>query len=110
MKELDFKKVLHGEFPPPPRENFGKGEAGQRAYNWIVVYGVTCEGIIDKDIKCGDPAYSTVDFDIPRINALEQIPVCPKHLSYVKQKIRSDCKADGSLTDPSFGINGRGRS
>ncbi|GEM_PF-4150205 len=110
MKELDFKKVLHGEFPSPSREDFGEGEAGQRAYNWIVVYGVTCEGIIEGDIKCGDPAYLTLDFDIPRINALEQIPVCHKHLSVVKQKIRSDFKAEDSLTDPSFGINGRGRS
>lgn len=95
------------DFVMPSREEFGKGQAGQTAYR-LILAGDICGAKTDNG-QCKKRATGTVDFDIPRINCLEQIPVCLEHSQLVQKQIIDDLRKNG-YPPPSLGINGRGRS
>lgn len=93
------------------RRQFGPGEAGKSAFR-IVAKGAQCEGSkVNKDgaiEKCIEPAELTVDFDVPRVNVLEQLPSCSECTGKIQLKILEDVKEQGGFC--SFSTNGRGRA
>lgn len=93
------------------RKQFGPGKAGRSAFR-IVDEGVQCEGLKvnegGKIEKCIKRAELTVDFDVPGVNVLEQLPSCSDCTDKIQLKVREDCEKQGGFV--SFSINGRGRA
>ncbi|MEK7517108.1 MAG: hypothetical protein AAB583_01030 [Patescibacteria group bacterium] len=92
------------------RRKFGPGNAGRSAFR-IIAKGAMCEGIIRNENgesdKCRDRAQFTLDFDAPRVNALEQIAACRGCIDTIKSSVQQDFERQGSFY--SFSINGKGR-
>jgi len=93
------------------RRQFGSGNAGRSAFR-IIAKGAKCEGFIDsqngKSDRCNKPAQFTLDFDVPRVNCLEQIPTCIGCKDGIESSIKRDYGRERSFF--SFSVNGRGRS
>jgi len=90
------------------RDNFGPGNAGDRAFN-IMLYGDGCERIIDFETKemCGKPPASVLDYDVA--GDLEQRLICGEGCALsAMEAIQNDLSSIGRNTI--FGINGFGRA
>lgn len=101
MREL-VSKSLAVTNSPFDRAEFGPGFAGQSAFN-LIKNRVKCEAVGG----CDRLARNTLDFDVR--GDLVQIPVCSaEHYTQVLAEVAKDL-AKG-LNDPTFGMNGFGRS
>lgn len=93
------------------RREFGPGYAGRSAFR-IIAKGAQCEGLIDspngENDRCNKLAQFTLDFDVPRVNSLEQIPTCISCKDGIELSVKRDYERERSFY--SFSINGRGRS
>lgn len=100
-RRIPFKelKALRGQF--------GFGKAGKSAFR-LIARGVRCEGYQIPGNTCNKKAQITIDVDIPRVNALEQIPSCAGCQVPIELRLEKDFIRENS--SPSFGMNGRGRS
>ncbi len=89
------------------RKQFGPGQAGKSAFR-LIAKGAACEGNKIAGNECNSLAMVTVDFDVPRVNALEQIPSCIPCQGIIMTRIARDFARENS--SPSFGVNGLGRT
>lgn len=92
------------------RRQFGPGDAGKSAFR-IIAKGVQCEGFSNEEgekSRCIKPAILTLDFDVPKVNCLVQVPSCNDCKSKIGAKVEKDYKREGSFY--SFSINGQGRA
>ncbi len=90
------------------REDFGPGEAGQRAFD-ALMFGKGCERKVDDGTKkrCGNEPVEVLDFDVAA--DLEQLLICGVECRIsAMEAIQNDLSKIGRSTV--FGINGRGRA
>jgi len=103
IRQIPFKELK------ALRRQFGPGKAGRSAFR-IIAKGTPCQAPEILGNQCNNAAQVTIDYDVARVNALEQIASCRECELPIQSGVQNILRNNGVWNSPSFGRNGKGRN